>query len=129
MISDREYDAKVDYTPLALSLIADAHHKTTTPEFFSEPGTSTKVYEDGAGQIVFVRGTPVLRLDLQFVDNGDWRRNMAAMVECFPSFAAKAKEDGWREIVFNTSVPALKKFCIKRLGFNLVEGEELRKTL
>lgn len=127
MVTDRLYE-DADYDLLDLSLSKDEHHTTTKPEFFTEPGTVCKVYEDEAGPILFVKGSPVLRLDIQFVDNAD-RRNMKAMLEGLPPLAQKARDNGFKEIVFNTSSPLLKAFCIKRFGFELTEGDELRKVL
>ena len=111
------------------SLSQDKYHTTTTPEFFTRPGTMCKVYEDGQGPVLFVRGSSVLRLDIQFVSNEDGRRNIKVMQEGLPPLAQKARENGYTEIVFNTTSPLLKAFCTKRFGFTEVEGDELRLML
>lgn len=128
MITDRMFDAEQDFNLLELSLSKDEHHKTTTPEFFTEPGTLTKVYEDEQGPILFVRGTPVLRLDIQYVSNEDFARNKTAMLEGFPALAQKARENGFKEIAFQTNSRVLARFCKHNFGFEESQGE-LRKFL
>lgn len=128
MVTDRLME-DTDLLLLGLSLSKDEHHVGTEPEFFTEPGTLTKVYESDGVPVLFVRGAPILRLDIQFVSNEDGRKNIKTMLEGLPPLAQKARENGFKEIVFNTSSPLLKAFCIKRLGFEEVEGSELRKVL
>lgn len=127
MITDR-FMEEDDLSLLELSLSRDEHHKETTPAFFTEPGTLSKVYEDNRGPILFVRGTPILRLDIQYVDNADFGRNKQAMLEGFPALAQKAKANGYKEIVFESSVRALRIFCKRHFGFEECSGE-LRKIL
>lgn len=127
MISDRMYEDG-DYHLLELSLSKDEHHKTTSPEFFTEPGTVLKVYEDEQGPILFVKGTPVLRLDIQYFDNADAERNKQAMIEGFPALVEKARAHGFREVVFDTKSRALSIFCRRQFGFTSQDGE-LRKVL
>lgn len=126
MITDRYLEAN-DLDLLELSLATDEYHSNTNPEFFTEEGTACKVYEDDKGLICFVKGSPVLRLDIQWLNNSD-RRNVKVMLECFPELAQRAKENGFKEIVFNSGVDLLRKFCINRLGFTAC-GDELRKLL
>lgn len=127
MITDRMYEAD-DYHLLDLSLSRDEHHTTTTPEFFTEPGTVCKVYEDEQGPIIFVKGTPVLRLDIQYVDNADIERNKAAMLAGFAALEERAKQQGFKELVFQTDSRALAIFCRREFGFSRYDGE-LRKVL
>ena len=127
MVTDRFLETR-DLPLLALSLAKDEIHKGTEPEFFTQPGTVCKVYEDEIGPICFVRGTKALRLDIQYVSNDDTKRNMKAMLGGFDKLADKARENGFTEIVFQSNSPLLKKFCIKAFGFYEYEGE-LRKHL
>ncbi len=127
MVTDRLLEDK-DLALLELSLDKDEYHKTTTPEFFLEPGTLTKVYEDELNPILFVRGTPVLRLDIQFVSNEDFERNKKAMLEGFPPLVEKARENGFKEISFQSSNRALKLFVRRHFGFYESEGE-MRKLI
>lgn len=126
MITDRYLELE-DLDLLSLSLAGDDYHVGTTPEFFTEEGTACKVYQDEKGLICFVKGSPVLRLDIQWINNAD-RRNARVMMECFPELAERAKENGFKEIVFTSNVELLRRFCIKRLGFTAC-GDELRKIL
>jgi hypothetical protein len=127
LITDRLIEAD-DLSTLQKSLARDESHKGTAPEFFTEPGTICKVYEDEQGPICFVRGTKALRLDIQYVDNSDGKRNMKAMLAGFETLADKARENGFMEIVFNTNSPMLAQFCKKRFGFVESAGE-LRRFL
>jgi len=127
MVTDRFLEQR-DEELLELSLAKDENHQGTDVEFFKQPGTLCKVYEDEIGPICFVRGTKALRLDIQYVSNSDRKRNMKAMLEGFDKLAAKAKENGFTEIVFNTSNDLLRAFCIRRFGFEESQGE-LRKFL
>ena len=128
MITDRLLDEVGDRPLLELSLAKDEHHQGTEPEFFSEPGTMCKVYEDEKSPIMFVRGTPVLRLDIQYVDNDDFERNKTVMLERFADLAQKAAENGFKEIIFNTNSRALKIFVRRNFGFFESAGE-MRKIL
>jgi hypothetical protein len=139
MISSRQADETLDRGILAESLANDGFHTGTTPDFFfpklEETGESipdpryiTNVYEDERGPIMFVRGTKSLRLDIQFVDNADSERNAEAMLGDFEQFAAKARANGFTEIVFCSNSPGLRAFCRRRFKFREVDGE-LRKFL
>lgn len=127
MVTDRFLEPG-DIGLLESSLALDEHHRDTKPEFFTQSGTVCKVYEDEAGPICFVRGTKALRLDIQYVNNHDRRRNMTAMLEGFDSLARKAKENGFTEIIFQTNNRMLKRFCVRAFGFVESEGE-LRKFI
>lgn len=127
MITDR-FLKESDLTLLEFSLAKDEHHQGTPPEFFVQPGTLTKVYEDEKGPVLFVRGAKALRLDIQYVDNNDTERNKAAMLAGFDSLADKAKANGFTEVIFNTNSRALKIFCKRHFGFTESDGE-LRKYL
>lgn len=128
MVTDRMIEPS-DLPLLAESLAHDAYHKTTTPEFFTQPGTVAKVYEDKDGPILVVRGAKALRLDLQYLNNDDTKRNLTAMMDGFDGLVKKARENGFQEVLFTTNNPLLKKFCMRRFGFVEVDGCELRKFL
>jgi hypothetical protein len=127
MITDRPIEAG-DEELLAASLAKDAYHTTTKPEFFVAPNTTTKVYEDESGAILFARCSMALRIDIQFVDNGDKKRNLHAMLGGFAALVNTAKQSGFNEVLFNTDNPELKKFCIRAFGFE-ESGNELRKVI
>lgn len=126
-VTDRFLEPR-DLSNLALSLANDKYHETTSPEFFLQPGTVTKVYEDDDGPICFVRGAKALRLDIQFMSNSNTRRNIKVMLESFEALAEKARNNGFTEVIFNTDNDLLRRFCAKRFGFVDSAGE-LRKFL
>ena len=67
--------------------------------------------------------------DIQFVDNSDFENNKTVMVEGLPKLIESLQTNGFKEIVFNTSNPFLKKFCIHNLGFQEINGEDLRRFI
>lgn len=114
---------------LDFTLQSDIEHPGLTSSFFTQEGTLTNVYEeDGYGPVCYVRGSAVLRLDIHYCNNQDARRNMKTMLEGFPLLAARAKANGFSEVVFQSNSPLLRRFCIKRLGFVESAGE-MRKVL
>lgn len=125
-----------DYGLLSSSLATDAFHADTNAMFFIEPETICTVYEDEKGPVLFLRGKAFekngykcIRLDIQFVFNTDGRRNLKVMSEGFPELANKAQVNGFAAIVFESSTPILRKFCIKRLGFEESIDDWLVKVL
>ncbi|MFL6437716.1 MAG: hypothetical protein ACJ71Q_09065 [Terriglobales bacterium] len=127
LIQDR-FLTNHDLPILADSLSTDQYHKETSVSFFTAPGTVCKVYEDEAGPICFVRGSKALRLDVQFMDNTNIKRNGPAILALLADISAKARQNGYTELIFNTDNPALARFCKKRFGFVESEGE-LRRLL
>lgn len=125
-----------DYNLLANSLLLDEYHKDTFPGFFYAEGTVCLVYEDEAGPVLFVRGKPIvleniaaIELDIQYLDNRDAKRNMRTMLEGFPPLEAKARENGFAGFFFVSEAPLLRKFCVKRLGFEEFSDNVLVKRL
>jgi hypothetical protein len=114
-----------DYELLATSLLTDEYHSETPPEFFYDPDAICNVYEDDDGLVLFLRGQAVslgsdkkiIRLDIQYLNNNDFRRNMKTMLEEFPKLEENARQNGFSGFVFHSTSPLLRKFCIKRLGF------------
>ena len=74
MITDRPIQAE-DEALLSASIAQDEYHRNAKPEFFVAPGTECKVYGDEAGPILFARVSKALRIDLQYCDNADRKRN------------------------------------------------------
>jgi hypothetical protein len=123
MITNRFIDES-DYPVLLDSLSKDEFHQGTDLSFFLEDGTVCSVYEDEDGPILFVRGKSIIernigmiQLDIQYIDNSDGKRNMKAMLKGFPELAEKAKANGYTGFFFESNVPLLRRFCVKRLGF------------
>lgn len=125
-----------DYGLLEESIKKDEYHKDTSPEFFYEDGTVCLVYSDEEGPVLFARGKVLeqgtvraIELDIQYVSNTDARRNMKMMLEGFPDLEAKALQNGFSAFFFFSDVPLLRKFCTKRLGFEVWSDIALVKVL
>lgn len=127
MITDRPIQAE-DEALLAASIAQDEYHRNAKPEFFVAPGTECTVYSDETGPILFARIAKALRIDLQYCDNTDRKRNFHAMLGGFAGLVLKAKESGFTEVIFNTSNDELRNFCVKTFGFT-ASGNELRKII
>lgn len=128
MITERMIGPE-DYDVLLNSLANDEFHQGTIPEFFVEERTVCKVFELDEKPVLFLRGKKSIRLDLQFVDNNNFKANLKVMIDKFPAFVEQCKANGFGELVFNTSHPVLEKFCIKRLGFEKVNGSDLVRSI
>jgi hypothetical protein len=117
-----------DLPILIESIEKDEYHKdTTTAGFFYDPRTMCNVYEQDDKPVMFVRGTKVLRLDIQFCDNNDRRKNLSALHE-LESITERAKAAGFTELVFCSDSPLLRAYCKKHFQFHEVQGE-LRRYL
>ena len=127
MITDRPIQPE-DEELLAASIAQDEYHRDAKPEFFVAPGTECTVYGDEAGPILFARVSKALRIDIQYCDNTDRKRNFHAMLGGFAGLVLRAKESGFTEVIFNTSNDALRKFCVRVFGFE-ESGNELRKII
>jgi hypothetical protein len=128
MITSRYLEAG-DKQMLADSLSQDAYHKDTTDaDFFYDPRTVSSVFEDEQGPVCVIKGSPVLRFDIQFLNNKDFRRNRAALLRAFSHYLTTAKENGFTEFAFQSDSPLLIAFCKKHFGFVESSGE-LRKQL
>ncbi len=135
MITSR-YITPEDLPILSDSLAKDEYHVDTPVNFFTEDGTVCLIYQDEDGPICFVRGAPVesngvaiIQLDIQYLDNKDFRRNLKAMLAGFPELERRAKENGFSGFFVVSNVPLLRNFCIKRLGFQEYGNEFLVKSL
>jgi hypothetical protein len=135
MVTNR-YITYDDYKLLESSLLSDEYHKDTPASFFYEKGTITSVYEDEKGPICFVRGQPIfengiaiIRLDIQYINNNDSKRNLKAMLSGFPVLEEKAKANGFAGFFFVSDAQLLRAFCIKRLGFIAWDEHALVKAL
>ena len=135
MITSR-FITEDDRQLLENSLAQDGYHKDTMPDFFFEESTVCSVFSDEEGVILFVRAKPfgyngmiAIQLDIQYVNNLDAKRNMKAMLTGFPIIEERAKQEGFVGFLFQSEVPLLRKFCVKRLGFYEVTDQFLGKIL
>lgn len=125
--------SEYDYAELQEAITKDQYHKdTTTPEFFYAPETFCNVYYDEKGTVLYLRGCTDadrrIRLDIQFRRNRDARRNKAVMELGYPELEERARENGFREFIFESTSPYLKKFCTESLGFT-EDNNILRKEI
>ena len=120
MITSRNIMAD-DYHVLRGSLVFDEFHSETDPSFFYEENTVCSVFSDEKGIVLFARGKVLegnfIALDIQFINNHDAKRNMRTMLEGFPIIEERAKSHGFLGFLFESQVPLLRKFCVRRLGF------------
>ena len=135
MITSR-YITQDDKNLLATSLASDEFHRETSPEFFYENDSVCSVFEDEDGPILFVKASPIeqqgivtIRLDIQYLNNSDARRNLKAMLFGFPIIEERAKAAGFAGFIFHSEAPLLRKFCVKRLGFFELNEQYLGKIL
>jgi hypothetical protein len=115
-----------DRSILEQSLANDPYHKDTTADFFYEVGSASRMYMDKDGPVFVLRGTPALRLDMQFLNNEDILRNATTMLAYIDHLVASAQSSGFKEIIFQTDNPKLKQFCAKRMGFTESSGEMVK---
>ena len=134
MITSR-YIQESDYPALEESLAKDMYHNTTKLDFFLEEGTVTSLYSFDDEPICFVRGRPlwsegiaIIQLDIQFLNNENRAKNLVTMITGFYELEKKAKEHKFSGFIFMSDVPLLRKFCIRRLGFEEWEGDFLVKV-
>jgi hypothetical protein len=117
-----------DYDLIAASLLTDEYHKGEKSDFFYNKDSCCNVYEDEKGPIMFLRGcvysdsVESIRIDIQFMSNTDSRRNMEALMFANENFVVNCKRNGFKELVFETKSPKLKRFCVKYLGFVEIDG-------
>ena len=106
--------------------------KTLYQTSFYEEGTVTSVFEDEQGIVLFIRGKVLngaIVMDVQYLNNSNVKRNMRTMLEGFPIIEARAKANGFSGFIFESRVPLLRKFCIKRLGFQVHDENLLYKLI
>ena len=129
---------ETDVPNLKESLENDPYHYATPVSFFLETGTVCSVYYLDDDLVFYIKGTPIehdgwniLKLDIQFVDNNDFRKNIKTMTDGLEELAIRSYINGFDVICFESVAPHLRNFCIKRLGFTPVPNfaEWLMKDL
>ena len=124
---DRQLE-QTDLAELQISMDKDGCHKGINVETFLQPNTVSRVVEDETSSILVYKCSKTLRLDTQFLDNTDVRRNRDAILETFPKVLELAKVNGFNEIIFQTANPILKRFMSKHFQFEESVGEMVRKV-
>jgi hypothetical protein len=101
-------------------------HPNNTFEFYTEAGTKSVVFEDEAGAVLVAKFTPCLKIDIDFLPEAEPRRIARALAEGLQDMGEQAKQQGFKQVSFDSTVEELRAFC-ERLGF--VPSPELRKVL
>lgn len=127
MVSTR-FLTDVDRSLVEEALKNDPYHVGTTADFYYAPRTVCSVIEDEHGPVFFLRGTPALRLDLQFVSQTERRRNAEAMLTVYGQFENNFRSAGFCELITIPSSTMLRAFCERRMGYQNSPGE-MRKLI
>lgn len=110
-----------DLPLLQASIDKDEHHSGDDINFWTNPYCLVNLYEDDDGPVLFLRGSVlregIARLDIQFVNNDDGKRNLRCMSIGFALMEEMLKKHNFIGVVFESKSPLLKKYCQKRLGF------------
>ncbi|MDE2106153.1 MAG: hypothetical protein KGL39_53515 [Patescibacteria group bacterium] len=87
----------------------------------SEKGVRHLAVCDEEGVIFYLRMTNVMRVEVQFPPAGDEKRVAKGLREAFSLVSMKAKEMGYREMLFDSISKPLVAFFSK-LGFKYLEN-------
>lgn len=110
---------------------ADADHRgRVKADFFikPEPGVETFVLEDADGQVFFFRMMRALRIDIQFgpaTSPEDRERTRIALMNGFDWLKDSCRNAVIRQVMFESNVAPLVRFCEKRFGFQQSSHELL----
>jgi hypothetical protein len=114
-----------DFPTIEKEVRADACHRDwLKPAFFTEKDTQSVVYEDESGPILFARLSSALRIHIQFCDV-EKERTRRCLITQFSDIVKRARENGYKQIVFETESPTLKWFCHRYLGFSNSPHEQV----
>src|ERR1700677_4187886 len=105
---------------------AEPTHQNNTWDWYDEAGTKTVVFEDDAGGVLVAKFTPCLKIDVDFAGDAEPPRIARALSEALSEMGEQAKQQGFKQVSFDSQSPKLIAFC-ERLGF--VKSNELRKVL
>ncbi len=107
-------------------VLAEPTHVNNTFDWYSETGTKSVVVEDEAGAVLVAKFTPCLRMDTDFSPEATPKRIAKAIISGLAEMEQQAKEQGFKEIVFESSSSKLVAFC-ERLGYR--QSPDSRKVL
>jgi hypothetical protein len=100
------------------------HASWMTPQFFTENSTVSVVYEDEETPILYVRLSSCLRIHIQFCDVSKDKIRRCLITQ-FADIVTRARENGYKQIAFETESPTLKWFCHRYLGFSNSPHEQV----
>jgi hypothetical protein len=107
-------------------IAAEPEHASNTFDWYSEAGTKTVIYEDSDGQVLVAKFTPCLRVDIDFNPEAGPSRIGKALADGLKQLSADARNQNFKEFVFESRSPKLSEFC-KRLGYS--ESPDYRKNI
>lgn len=102
---------------------ADPDHRgRVNADFFikPEPGVETFVLEDAQGEVFFFRMMRALRIDIQFgpsTSAEERERTRLALMNGFDWLKESCGSAVIRQVIFESQVVPLVRFCEKRFGF------------
>lgn len=95
-----------------------ADHRKLNPDLFLEPRTESLMFGDEQGDLLALRISRVMRVDIQFnPDPAAKERLRACLLKEFPWLKAEARKSGFRQLMFDSINKPLIAFCRRRFGF------------
>lgn len=108
-----------DRPALIAAAQADPYHKKAGLTGDHWVDESSIIYDDEIGDVIALKCTKVVRVDIQFMTQ-DPHRNAMALKQGFDAFVRIFRNRGVKEIIFNTESPSVMKFFAKRYRFSEV---------
>lgn len=101
-----------------------ADHPEMSADFFLEPKTESMMFGDEEGDLLAVRMSRVMRLDIQFnTDPAARDRLKACLLKEFPWMTEQARKAGFRQLIFDSISKPLIAFCMRRFRFKASPDE------
>ncbi len=105
---------------------AEPEHASNTFDWYTGDGAKSVIYEDSDGQVLVAKFTPCLRVDIDFNPTASASRIGRAVASGLKETAESARQQGFKEFVFESRSPKLIAFC-KALGYE--ESPGFRKVI
>jgi hypothetical protein len=90
----------------------EVHASWMNPSFFLEPQTLSVALDDEQGTTMFLRMESVMRFSIQFCDV-DKERIRQVVIKQFPSLVQRARNSGYKQIIFDSRSLGLVQFIKK----------------
>ena len=97
-------------------IVAEPTHVNNTFDWYFEAGAKSVVFEDSDGQVLVAKFTPCLRVDIDFNPEAGASRIGKALVDGLKETSEAARNQGFKEFVFESLSEKLSAFC-GRLGY------------
>lgn len=113
------------------AVFEDPHHPERTRKDqqdkildWAGPNTQTMTFYDENGQILHLRVTRALRIEVQFDAAAGQERTGAALMSLFEWLKVTAHKAGFRELLFESTFRPLIAFCKDKMGFKPSPDEQ-----